>query len=120
MRGDYWTPEPKTEDSDPYTLGYEHGRKNIGMSPHRWKTDEERNLSQQGFEDGLGEFEQAHAVRPVDADYYALNPAPHGFEWTGEKRVAQHGEYYLTKNGNAKMQSGTRRNNQTRHILRRK
>lgn len=70
-----------------------------------------------GYEDGTGDKEYK---KPVGEFYDELNEAPVGFEFTGDKRVAQPGEWYLTKNGNAKRQEGYRRNNQTRHILRRK
>lgn len=70
----------------------------------------------QGYEDGTGDKEYK---KPIGEFYDELNKAPVGFEFIGEKRVAQPGEYYLTKNGNAKRQEGVRRNNQTRHILRR-
>jgi len=106
--------------TDPYTLGYEEGKMGIeSLPPPRWNS-EEVALYKEGWEDGNGEYEMAHSVRPVDEDYYIVNSAPYGYEWVGEKRVAQDGEYSLTKNGNAKKQVGTRGNNQTRHILRRK
>jgi len=69
-----------------------------------------------GFLDGEGD--RSHN-RPVDPQFVEFNEAPVGFEFTGEKRVARPGEWYLTKNGNASRQVGVRKNEQTRHILRR-
>ncbi len=113
-------PDGRPPILDTYTLGYGAGKMGIDFRPLlRW-TDEETALYKEGWEDGHGEYEMAHSVRPVEDDYYLVNDPPYGFEWVGEKRVAQDGEYYLTKNGNAKKQVGTRGNNQTRHILRRK
>ena len=112
--------ESITAELDHYTLGYEAGKIGKGNNPDPYWTLAEQHLYKAGWEDGAGEYEMAHSVRPVEADYYIINDPPYGFEWTGEKRVAQPGEYYLTKNGNAKVQIGTRKNNQTRHILRKK
>ena len=105
---------------DPYTLGYEEGKVGKPNNPPTIWFQEEKDQYEEGWIDGQGEYEMAHSVRPVEADYYLVNDPPYGYEWAGEKRVAQNGEYYLTKNGNAKKQVGTRGNNQTRHILRRK
>ena len=112
--------ESLTAEEDMYTHGYNEGRHGVAFNPAPGWNDEERSLYKQGWEDGAGEYEAAHSVRPVEADYYLVNDPPYGYEWVGEKRVAQDGEFYLTKNGNAKKQVGTRGNNQTRHILRRK
>ena len=115
---DYY--ESLTAEEDMYTHGYNEGRHGVAFNPAPGWNDEERSLYKQGWDDGAGEYEASHSVRPVEDDYYLVNAAPYGYEWVGEKRVAQDGEFYLTKNGNAKKQVGTRGNNQTRHILRRK
>jgi hypothetical protein len=102
-----------------YELGYHEGRANRTASLPRTWTLEEQETYEAGWIDGQGEYQSALGVRPVDAAFREVNVAPPGFEYTGEKRVAQDGEYYLTKNGNAKQQVGQRGNAQTRHILRR-
>lgn len=99
-----------------YELGYEDGLEGLAQSIY-YRNDDEYEA---GYVDGTGDRERdqlAKSVRPVDPEA-ALGDPPWGFEFTGEKRVAGPGEYYLTKNGNAKKQVGVRKNNQTRHILR--
>ena len=106
--------------TDPYTLGNEEGKAGAPNDPPKHWLGKDKDEYEAGWIDGQGEYEMAHSVRPVEADYYLVNDPPYGYVWAGEKRVAQDGEYYLTKNGNAKKQVGTRGNNQTRHILKRK
>ena len=101
-----------------YNLGYQEGRANKTRSMGAWNTEQQETY-EAGWTDGQGEYQAALGIRPVDAAFREVNLAPPGFEYTGEKRVAQDGEYYLTKNGNAKKQVGQRGNAQTRHILRR-
>jgi|SRR5581483_5491325 len=77
-----------------------------------------------GFEDGAGDKELGMSpqhdienVRPVDDDYYVLNPAPVGFAWAGVKRTPLPGDWYLSKGGNGNFSTKIRKNSQQRHIL---
>jgi hypothetical protein len=104
-------------EQDPYAWGYTDAKMGNRRDPLHGN-DEEYEL---GYLDGLGDKmnqDLAAAVRPVD-DERALGDPPLGFEWTGEKKTPEPGEYYLTKNGNAKLAEKVRGNAQTRHILRR-
>jgi hypothetical protein len=95
-----------------YKMGYADGL--AGNPAHASYVSEPNYFA--GYEDGKAD---APFKKPVGEHYTEVNKPPRGFEFTGEKRVAQPGEWYLTKNGNAARQEGTRRNEQTRHILRR-
>lgn len=100
-----------------YEAGYEDGK--AGLSPSIYYTHDDDY--QTGYADGKGELELARLAegrRYVDDEAVLGNPPP-GFEFTGERKTPEPGEYYLTKNGNAKLATKVRGNNQTRHILRR-
>lgn len=94
-----------------YQMGYDEGQAGKSANPS-YVHDENYEM---GFLDGQGDRERARAV---DSEYATFNDPPDGFEFTGEKRVARPGEWYVTKNGNASKQVGHRKNSQTRHILR--
>lgn len=93
-----------------YDLGYEDG-KGGKASNASYVIDKHYSM---GYEDGRGDFA---AEKPVAEDFPEYNNPPDGFVFTGEKRTPEPGEYYLTKNGNAKLADKVRGNNQTRHIL---
>lgn len=93
-----------------YEMGYKDGKEGKSANPSHVHDDN----YEMGFKDGEGDRARNRAVDP---QYTVFNEAPVGFEFTGQKRVANPGEWYLTKNGNAKRQVGVRKNEQTRHIL---
>lgn len=99
-----------------YEIGYSDGRAGYSSSLIEGVYDSYHA----GYVDGSGDLalqaEQA-VVRPVDPLYPVLGNPPEGFVFTGEKRVPQANEWYLSKNGNATYLDRPRRNNQTRHIL---
>lgn len=105
-----------SRESDFYQMGYNDGlygvRKDLTFG-----RDESYEL---GYDDGYGEYlldNSAASARAVD-DEAVLGEPPAGFEFTGERKTPEPGEYYLTKNGNAKLSMKVRGNAQTRHILR--
>lgn len=105
------------EPDDHYQFGYEDGKAGRMSDPMFHQYDD----YELGYVDGQGDKDMldiAKAARPVDPER-ALGDPPSGFEWTGEKKTPSPGEYYLTKNGNAKLADKVRGNAQTRHILKR-
>jgi hypothetical protein len=96
----------------PYEIGYREGK--AGKHPDPIITTQDEYML--GWEDGAADYAN---IRPVDDLYYKANEAPSGFEWTGEKRTPEPGDYYLSKNGNAILCEKVRGNNQKRHILKR-
>ena len=99
---------------DDYSLGYEDGK--MGLQPNIYLNSDEYKL---GYEDGYGEFmlkRQAEGHRYVD-DEAMLGDPPTGFVFSGEKRTPEPGDFYLTKNGGAKLSVSVRKNSQKRHIL---
>jgi hypothetical protein len=93
-----------------YQKGYDDGRNGKAASP-AYVDDTNYSL---GYEDGKGDRARHHAVAD---DYDEQNAPPPGFAFTGEKRVPEPYEWYLSKAGNATYLERERRNAQTRHIL---
>lgn len=102
--------EPMTPDAL-YNAGYEDGKAAKAMNAS-WMTDPNYTM---GYNDGKGD---RTIERPVEELYTDFNDAPEGFEYTGEKRVAEPYEFYLSKGGSATFLERPRKNKQTRHILR--
>ena len=110
----YWHGRLRNQTMTPdelYQQGYDDGKAGEAANAS-YVHDENYEM---GYLDGSGDRSRD---RPVDNEFAIYNDPPAGFEFVGRKRVAQPGEWYLTKNGNAKQQVGVRGNAQTRHILR--
>lgn len=93
-----------------YTMGYEDAK--AGKAANASNAHDPNY--EMGYTDGKGDMV---ANRPVGEQYDEYNDPPEGYCFTGEKRVPEPGEYYLSKNGNAILAKKVRGNNQTRHIL---
>lgn len=93
-----------------YQLGYDDAK--AGKSANASHVHDENY--EMGYTDGRGD---AIMNKPVSEEFSEYNDPPEGFAFTGEKRVPDPGEYYLSKNGNAILAKKVRGNNQTRHIL---
>ncbi len=95
---------------DRYNQGYEDGKKGRAANAS-FVNDHDYEM---GFEDGRGDYEMNKPSGDVYAD---VNPAPEGFAYTGEKRVPDPYEFYVSKMGRATYLDRPRKNSQTRHIL---
>lgn len=102
--------EEKMTPDKLYEMGYEDGRAGKTASA-TYISDSNYAM---GFEDGRGD---ADIEKPVSDKFTEFNDAPEGFEFTGEKRVPEPYEFYLSKGGSATFLRRERKNNQTRHIL---
>jgi hypothetical protein len=100
-----------TIDNEMYERGFSHAK--------RWSFPSRYYKGNEDYMAGWNDGKDAGGNRPVDDEYVVMADPPHGYEWTGEKRVPEPGDYYLSKGGNATLAKKVRKNNQTRHILRR-
>lgn len=95
---------------DLYQAGYNDGKDGKAMNA---SLNTEPNYMM-GYEDGKGDTKME---KPTKEEYKEFNDPPEGFDFTGEKRVPEAYEFYLSKNGSPTFLTRRRKNNQTRHIL---